>query len=278
MKLGSEEQVKSVIREDYITTLNNNNVRETIHVHPSFIFDSYIDLTKALKKYLGLDEKWKGIAMKLSRFLHDLTTTTAIFDLDYNCFSQGQLQSKEWVVEILWDVCQAKKLFLGTTYVLCGWYGILPALLFLKFDTIPLIRSFDIDPNCEKIADQINKTYSSDNWRFKAVTQDINEIDFIEHSWQCWSNKNNRMSFPITDKPDTIINTSCEHTDAKWFDRVPKGKFVVLQSNDSFVEEGHVNAITDLDEFRDMYPMYREYYAGSMTFDKYRRFMLIGVK
>jgi hypothetical protein len=216
--------------------------------------------------------------MKLSKFLHDLTTATAIFDLDYNCFSEGQLQSKEWLLEVFDDVRRAETIHLGTTYILCGWYGILAAMLFLKFEMIPKIRSFDLDPNCEKIADQFNKTYSSDNWRFKAVTQDIYDINFEEHSWQCWSNKNKRMSYLITDRPDTIINTSCEHTGHDWLERVPKGKFVILQSNDSLEEDGHVNPMTNLEEFELCYPLSKVYYSGQMNFEKYTRFMLMGVK
>lgn len=217
-------------------------------------------------------------SLKLSNFLHDLTTATAIFDLDYNCFSEGQLKSKEWLVEILDDIRKIHELWLGTVYVLCGWYGILPALLFLKFNSMALVRSFDIDSGCEKIADQINKTYSSDSWRFKAITQDIHDINFEKHSWQCWSNKNKRMSKLITDVPDTIINTSCEHTGTEWFKNIPSGKLVILQSNDSLKEDGHVNPAVDLEEFKMMYPMSTIYYDGSMKFEKYTRFMLIGVK
>lgn len=219
--------------------------------------------------------------MRLANFLHDLSTATAIFDLDYNCFSTGQLKSKEWLVETFKDIKLQENLKFGTVYVLCGWYGILPAMLFLEFgldNGIDKIRSFDIDDKCEKIADQINKTYSSNNWTFKAVVQDINEINFVEHQWQCWSNKNNRMSYPIKDVPTTVINTSCEHTSDEWYNNVPPGRIIALQSNDSFDEEGHINAVSSLDEFKEKYPMKHVYYTGSMEFEKYTRFMIIGKK
>ena len=171
------------------------------------------------------------------------------------------MERKEWLVNKYGNICAEDEIKLGVVYVLCGWYGILPAMLFLEYENeIDKMRSFDIDPECMKIADQINKQYSSNDWRFKAVTQDINEINFEEHSWQCWSNKNDRMSYPITDKPDTIINTSCEHTSKDWYDKVPKGKFVILQSNSSFGEEGHVNAMTSLDEMLYTYPIDKLYY------------------
>lgn len=218
------------------------------------------------------------MGMKLSQFLHDLTTATAIFDLDYDCFSMGQLESKEWLIEVLDDIRKQETLHFGTIYILCGWYGILAAMFFLKFEMIPKIRSFDLDPNCEKIADQINKKYSSHNWRFKAVTQNIFDINFDKHTWQCWSNKNNRMSYPIEDIPDTIINTSCEHTDYTWFRKVPKGKLVILQSNDFVGGRDHINCMVDLDEFKQLYSMSEIYYAGRMRMEKYNRFMLIGRK
>ena len=176
------------------------------------------------------------------------------------------------------DIQRSQKVDWGIVFVLAGWYALLPAMMFYSSLIINKIRSFDINEECEKIADHINKTNCDDQWRFKAITQDIFDMNFGTHSWQCWSNKNNRMSYPITEKPDTIINTSCEHTHNKWFTKVPDGKIVILQSNDSLNEEGHINAVTDLDEFRDMYPMTKEYYSGCMNFEKYTRFMLIGVK
>lgn len=216
--------------------------------------------------------------MELSDFLHDLTTSTGIFDLNYSCFSIGQLKSKDWLIDKLMEIRNEHNIHLGIIFVLCGWYGILPSMLFLHFDDINRIRSFDIDPDCERVADQMNKKNSSNNWRFKAITQDINEINFEEHSWRCWSNSNNRMSYPITDVPSTIINTACEHTTNNWYNKVPSGKFIILQSNDSFKEEGHVNPVSSLEEFKSMYPMDIEYYSGSLQLPKSKRFMLIGVK
>ena len=36
-------------------------------------------------------------------------------------------------------------------------------------------------------------------------------INYDAHTWSCWSVKIIHNSFPITDRPNTIINTSCEH-------------------------------------------------------------------
>ena len=227
---------------------------------------------------------WKSkIRMKILlgekqyHFFDDLHKAVKKFpDLSSDALSIGQLKSKQWLVEILENIYKKYSINLGTIYVLCGWYGILPAMLFMKFD-MDKIRSFDIDKKCEKIADQVNKTHSN-GWKFKAITEDIFKINFKMHSWQCWSNKNKRMSRSITDIPNTIINTSCEHTNPEWFDSVPKGKFIILQSNDFFTERGHVNAVTDLDEFIDMFPLSITYYKGKMNLQKYTRYMLMGIK
>jgi len=230
---------------------------------------------------LGESRKRYNVLLgKKGDFMYDIEVALKLFEdkINLDSFSLGQLESKQWVVELMEGLFTTDKIDFGIVFVLCGWYAILPAMMF--YARIPLlkIRSFDIDENCEKIADFMNKSNCDNNWRFKAVTQDIHEINFEEHSWQCWSNKNDRMSYPITDKPDTIINTSCEHTGTEWFKNIPTGKIVILQSNDSMEEEGHINPSVDLEEFSMTYPLSKTYYKGQMNFEKYKRFMLVGVK
>lgn len=227
-------------------------------------------------KLLDSPARYKILAGDRWSLVRDIELTIQNYGkyLDYDALSLGQLESKEWLIKELEEIGKP----LGTVYVLCGWYGILPALMFYADLEIDKIRSFDIDDECHKIADSMNKTNCDKEWRFKAITQDIFDINFREHSWQCWSNKNNRMSYPITDKPETIINTSCEHVESDWFSRVPIGKFVILQSSDSFIEEGHINAMTSMEEFKDAYPLRIIKYEGQKEFEKYNRLMLIGIK
>jgi hypothetical protein len=217
--------------------------------------------------------------MKFVNFLHDLSKATQMFDLNYDAFSKGQLESKQWLIDEYGNLPAKLGTRLGITFVLCGWYGLLPSMLLMEYgDEIDKIRSFDIDPECEKIADQINRTYLIDGWRFKAVPQDINEINFEKHSWSAWSYMKKKVTGPVIESPDTIINTSCEHTSSDWYIKVPDGKLVILQSNSSFGEEGHVNAMTSLDEMEFIYSMKKIYYKGEKEFDTYKRFMLMGVK
>lgn len=217
--------------------------------------------------------------MKLVNFLHDFSKATKMFDLNNDAFSMGQLESKQWLIDEYGNLPAKLELRLGIVFVLCGWYGLLPSLLLMEYgDEIDKIRSFDIDPECEKIADQINRTYLIKDWRFKAVPQDINEINFEEHSWKAWSYMKKEVTGPVVEKPDTIINTSCEHTTAEWYEKVPEGKLIILQSNSSFGEEGHINAMTSLDEMLFTYPMADVHYKGTKEFETYERFMIMGVK
>jgi UDP-N-acetylmuramyl tripeptide synthase len=130
------------------------------------------------------------------------------------------------------------------------------------------------------VAEVFNKPWFVDQWRFKSITQDIMDVDYDKHTWQYWSNANNRMSKPITDSPDTIINTSCEHISdfAEWYNKIPNGKLVVLQSNNYYEVEEHVNCVSDIYEFKDMAPMSTLLYMGMRELPKYTRFMLIGYK
>jgi len=215
--------------------------------------------------------------MKLSNFLHDVMLSFQEFDLDMDSFSTGQLQSKEWAVEVMKDVRQIENLEYGIIFNLCGWYGILPAMLWVKDVPFTAIRSFDIDEKCKKIADRINRTILQDAWRFQAVTKDIFELSFRGDEYELYSYAKDQW-FKVYETADTIINTSCEHTQPLWFDNVPSGKVVVLQSNDFLEGDGHINCVSNLGEFKDMYPLTKIWYDRTMSFQKYKRFMLVGVK
>ena len=196
--------------------------------------------------------------------------------IDTDCFSRGQLQSKQWLVTELGKL----DVQLGTVFLCAGWYATLATMLFESDIKVDKVRSFDIDPTCVDIAETFNKPWFIEQWRFKSITQDIMDIDYDKHMWQFWSNANNRMSRPISDTPDTIINTSCEHIEnfAEWYAKIPDGKLVILQSNNFFQVEEHVNCVNDIEEFKTQAPMSEVLYSGELELPKYKRVMLIGYK
>lgn len=197
-------------------------------------------------------------------------------EIDTDCFARGQLQSKLWLIKEL-KKCNVD---LGTVYICAGWYATLATMIFESGMKIDKIRSFDIDSTTVDIAEVFNKPWFTQEWKFKALVSDIHDIDYEEYTWQYWSNKNNRMSYPIEDTPNTIINTSCEHIvdfDG-WFRKIPQGKLVVLQSNNFVDVEEHVNCVKDSLHFEQMAPLSKVLFTGELPLEKYTRFMRIGVK
>ncbi len=73
LEFFSEKQVRRAVGLDIITVMNDDDVRETIKIHGNFKFDGYLELTRSLKEYLGLDDKWLGIAFEaMGTYWHSL--------------------------------------------------------------------------------------------------------------------------------------------------------------------------------------------------------------
>ncbi len=191
-----------------------------------------------------------------------------------DCFSRGQLQSKMWITE------QLKKLDLklGTVFLCAGWYGTLATMLFENDLDIKKIRSFEIDKSCWKIAETFNKPWVMKDWQFKSCTQNIHDIDYSTHVYNV--NRSNGTTCELTDSPDTIINTSCEHLEnfTEWYNKIPAGKILILQTNNYFDLDEHVNCSKSVDDFGKITPMQKVYFEGELGLEKYSRYMRIGLK
>jgi hypothetical protein len=190
-----------------------------------------------------------------------------------DAFSWGQLKSKRWLVNELENL----DLKLGTIFLCAGWYATLATMLFNSKCNLEKIRSFDIDNSCEVIAVTINRNFVSDGWKFKATTFDIHQMKYpLTYS----TLRANRSEVELTEMPDTIINTSCEHIEnfQDWYNSIPDGKIVVLQTNNYFEIEDHINCSSSLEEFATTTPMTEVLYQGELQLPKYTRFMRIGIK
>lgn len=184
-------------------------------------------------------------------------------------WSSGQMGSKLWLCNEL------EKLNLQqpqAVWVLGGWCGLMSQLILCREKIqIEMIRSFDIDPDCEILADQMNNYWEWQHWKFKAFTADCNLIDYS--SSQTWSSRS----------PDIVINTSVEHFESlNWWERIPAGTLCALQSN-NMVHDTHVANMKNLNEMRAVFQMKELIYSGEMFFDyknpnSFTRFMLIGRK
>lgn len=184
------------------------------------------------------------------------------FPVHKDAVSNGQIDSKLWLCRELEALALTNK---QKIWILGGWQGV-AAFLLLSREKLPIkhIRSFDIDPGCEPIADLLNENWVFKEWTFKAFTKDGNLLDYSY------------------DSPDIVINTSCEHFDSMdWFDKIPRGTLVALQSNDLQHDEDTVS-INSLNEMVLKYQLTDLLYSGSLTFkyvDKqFTRFMILGLK
>jgi hypothetical protein len=186
-------------------------------------------------------------------------------NIDKDSFASGQIKSKLWLAKELESVLiplgnpKLKILCLG------GWYGVTNFILRTRDNlNIELYRSIDIDPSVETVADSINNLWEWQNWQFKAITDDANKFQYS------------------LDDFNLVINTSVEHIDSKqWFDNIPTGCYVVLQSN-NMTHEDHSHNHETLADMVDEFPLSQLLYKGELLFEypdwQFKRFMLIGQK
>jgi len=204
-----------------------------------------------------------------SPFVADIATTVSRCrepDLGH-ALNPNQIVSKRWLVDALASTAGGR---FGTVTVLGGWFGVLAALLLHdRRLAVERVVSVDIDPRCAAVACSLNATHVRAG-RFTARTADMMAVDY---------------AVPEPGRPDTrpgdlVINTSCEHLAAfdRWYERVPPGTRLVLQSNDYFACAQHVNCVPDLAAFQAQAPMRNVLFAGERRMRRYVRFMLIGEK
>ena len=75
-----------------------------------------------------------------------------------------------------------------------------------------------------------------------------------------------------------VVNTSCEHMNNTWYENLPEGTFVALQTNNYFENPQHSNCCNDINDAKSKYPMQSVMYEGELDTQLYNRFMLIGIK
>lgn len=170
-----------------------------------------------------------------------------------DAFWSGQLKSKEWLITNLRKHVKT----VVSVDIHGGWVGTLASMLFQSDIVCTTIRSIDIDPSCEPIANMMNKGEEMVG-KFRAVTADM-----------C----------TVRSDTDVVINTSCEHITQDqydlWLSGMPHNSLLVLQGNDYNIPE-HVRTAKDLEEFKTQCGLSRVLWAGELELPLYKRFMVIG--
>lgn len=188
--------------------------------------------------------------------------------LDKDAFSSGQIGSKIWLTENLED-CILDLHFQGLytqplkIVAIGGWYGLLNFIIqSRKIIEVDYFRSIDIDQDACNNADLLNEFWVWQNWKFKSLCRDANDFEYFDF--------------------DVIINSSVEHIPTKqWWDNIPEGKLVVLQSND-MSHDDHVHNHSSIEEFSNEFVFNNTLFEGSKSFTyddwNFTRFMKIGIK
>ena len=172
------------------------------------------------------------------------------YDEFRDMFSSGQIRSKEWLITEL------DKVVLNwnpLSMIIAGaWFGTLGMMLHKHFCNAR-ITMMDIDPRCAEFIHHM--IYNDDT--LKCITADMYEHKYSEH---------------------IIINTSCEHIPdlAHWISLLPKDRIVVLQSNNFYTGNGHVNCTDNIDSFIKQTGITDILYSGELAMPMYTRYMIIG--
>ena len=187
-----------------------------------------------------------------------------------DAFSHGQILSKLWLCNELERLLTTES---QTIWVYGGWYCLTNFLLRSRqLVSVKNLCSFDIDPDATTNARIINNTWECEG-TFRAFTYDCNTVD-PSTPWLYES-----------EPPDIIINTATEHFDKKeWFNAIPSGTRVILQSND-LAHDDHVGTVAlseSVDALIAMYPLRTIEFSGNKPFRypqmSYDRYMVIGRK
>ena len=172
-----------------------------------------------------------------------------------DAFWSGQLKSKDWLIDCLDEHVPHKV----TIDIHGGWVGVLASMIFQSNIPVSYIRSIDIDPHCEHIANEMNRLEYNDN-RFSAITGDM---------------------VNIRSDADVVINTSAEHITQDdydlWLSGLRHDAIIVLQSNDYDISE-HIRTAKNLSDFKRQSDLTTILYEGCLELPLYNRFMLIGQK
>jgi len=172
-------------------------------------------------------------------------------------FTRDLIASKVWLLNELARIAPQ----VGTIYVLGSWYGNLGVLLALD----PVIRykrliNVETDKKFLQASELIQDHLGMDNTEY--MLADANDLDYRQLG-----------------KDGVVINTSLTDMQGQaWFDNIPVGTLVVMQSRDH--DPGR--AANSTQDIIDRFPLSEVIYSGELKLHdpetEYTRYMVIGIK
>ena len=164
-------------------------------------------------------------------------------------FESGLIMNKLWLIHELKKIQDQ----FSTIYILGSWYGNMSILLAKNNIQYDHIVNVDKDAGVVRKAQRIARILNIDD-RIEPMIKDANRLDYQQ-----------------LDEDGLVINTSCHDMENRgWFDHIPAGVIVALQSRD------------DVDHDLDAYDLSRTLYQGSRSArdpeTDYTSVLRIGVK
>lgn len=172
--------------------------------------------------------------------------------------NQDQVPSKLWLIEHLagtLPMADSRILVVG------GWFGVLPLLLQCLHPSWRVRADLiDLDPAACEVATTLLAGVVDD---VTIACRDAQDIEYVEFR---------RRPRGI------VVNTICEHMSdfTDWFERIPPGQAIALQSNDHRGCSEHTNCVASLEELEAQAPLSETLFRGTLPLPRFRRFMLIG--
>ena len=167
----------------------------------------------------------------------------------HGSFESGLILNKLWLLHELQKIQDQ----FSTIYILGSWYGNMSILLNRSGIQYDHIVNVDQDAAVVRGAQRIARILKIDD-RIEPMIKDANKLDYRQ-----------------LDPDGLVINTSCHDMENRgWFDHIPAGVMVALQSRD------------DVDHDLDAYDLSRTLYQGSRSArdpeTDYNSVLRIGVK
>ena len=191
-----------------------------------------------------------------------------------DAFSRGQVLSKIWLAE---ELLKIKNNF-EMIHVHAGWFGQLRLYLDAANISYNKMRIFDIDPAALEVSDKIFNNDKIKDFEVKSAS-----LDITNPTWLFRTGCEYNITATSKEKtiPDLVVNTSAEHFNEDWYTKFTirtqsSDPLFVIQTNNLFDVEEHINCVHSINEMLIKFPMTRIEYAGEKELFGYKRFMLIG--
>ncbi len=194
--------------------------------------------------------------MIINEILTPLVNESSGYSLE-GSFTPDLIKSKVWLLDQLARIAPQ----VGTIYVLGSWYGNLGVLLALD----PMIQykqliNVETDQKFLQASERIHNHMGIGNTEY--MLKDANDLDYRQLG-----------------RDGVVINTSLTDMQGQdWFDNIPAGTLVALQSRDH--DPG--NEAHSTQDIIDRFPLSEIIYDGELKLQdpetRYTRYMVIGIK